>query len=73
MCSKNSAVQERGEGRTLGAWEGKIKGRSTSSRARRRLHMGFSGTAPLRAVPDATRGDCAAYFQAIGSRAPDGI
>jgi hypothetical protein len=73
MCSKNSADHERGEGRTLGAWEGKIKGRGTSSRASHGLHMGFSGTALLRGVPDATRGDYAAYFRAIGSLTPDGV
>ena len=50
MCSRNSADQKR-EGKALGAWEGKIKGRGTSARASHGLHMGFAGTTLSFSVP----------------------
>jgi hypothetical protein len=72
MCRKNSADREREVSCAPEAWEGKIKGRGTSSRARHCLHIGFGGTPLLRGVPNATRGDCAAYFRTLGSMALDG-
>ena len=72
MCTKNSAEWEREERCAPGAREGKIKGRGTSSRARHCLHIGFAGTALLRGVPNATRGDCTADSRVLGSMAPDG-
>ena len=51
MCSTNSAEQTRREGNTLGAGEGKIKGRGTSARASHGLHMGFGGTLHSTGVP----------------------
>jgi hypothetical protein len=73
MYRKNSDDQERGEGRTLGAWEGKIKGRGTSSRARHCLHIGFAGTALLRDVLRVTLSVAAASnFRVLGPPIPAG-
>jgi hypothetical protein len=74
MSSTSSAEQTRREGGTLGAWEGKIKGRSTSVRASRGLHMAFGGTTPLRGVPDVTR-QCGAALNSrkFGPPDPDGV
>ena len=63
MCTKNSADWEREERYAPGASEGKIKGRGTSVRASRGLHMGFRGTALSRDVPRV----------ALGLAAPSGF
>jgi len=60
MSMKSNAQPERGDRCGRNVWEGKIKGRGTSSRARHCLHIGFAGTPRLRRVRHAARGDCMA-------------